>query len=202
MYDTPEYDGAGVTELQTLEFTEDEMILHVISYTYEDEDFAPLRLKLTFKNIVDYSISQQSWDYFRETGDSSLLISYETPQSEIYIKKKPEQLEIAYVKCIRALDQLIPKKENGLNVIGLSASSLLRLLTRGFGHIASGPATFIDALSIILKEHGAHPSTLPKRSKSKSWEINGNYGHTPYDQRKLRVMTFGENWVLYEVNED
>ena len=90
-----------------------------------------------------------------------------------------------------------------MQVLSFTASSFLSKLEAGFGRFVEGPAVYVDRLADVLREYGAGPSTLPLKPLARSmyYAEEDAYGWEPYDGERLRVISFGDNWVLLDGEE-
>ena len=153
---------------------------------------------MTFRNVIDYRISERTWGYFSEDREHVLLVPYRQPRSELYLRAAPNDIDAAYVWCVRALRQARLGEHDPLQVLGFTASSFLSKLEAGFGKFAEGPAVYIDCLVNVLRAYAAGPSTLSLKPLARSRYYAGEktYGSEPYDLGQLRVVCFGKNWVV------
>ena len=198
-YATPEYDGTGVTELLRADFEATTLRLSCKAYSYEDgPGIEPLPIRISFQNVIKHRLCEQWWDYFFEEREHVQLVPYQYPRSELYLRNAPKDVDAAYVQCIRALLHVQLGKHDPLQVLGFTASSFLSRLEAGFGKVVEGPAIYLDQLASLLKQHNAGPSTLPLKPLRRScyYTEDDSYGSEPYDLAQLRVVRFGQNWVV------
>ena len=201
LYNTSAYDGAGYIALETLSFGDRSLRLDCRADTHEPyDDPAPLPLRVTFEGVIDWRLSANQWETFEEPHDHPALIPYRYPRSELYLKSAPRDIPAAFAETIAALQTARLGQDDPLRTFGFTATGYLTRLGQGFGRLTEGPTPYVDALAAVLRRHGAGPSSLSLKPLRRHvyYAEHGTYGSEPYDQERLTVVVFGENWVLLE----